>query len=99
MGGAPVSIRAMKTPTPTKYFELYQDSGFRLKAARVGDQVYVGVPKSEANSFIMVAGCHRATSAFFRTGQIYFFNLAIFRELFPQKVELWDHLEEQSQIL
>jgi hypothetical protein len=83
----------------TKYFELYEDTGFRLKAARVGTQVYVGVPKEEAKSFILVAGCHKGTSAFFRTGQIYYFNLEIFRGLFPQKLDLWNHLEEQSEIV
>lgn len=84
----------------TKYFELYQDDiGFRLKAALARGQVYVGVPESEARNFILVAGCHRATSAFFRTGKVYYFNLEIFRGLFPQKVDLWNHLEGQSKIV
>ena len=81
----------------TKYFELYGDTGFRLKAALVGGaQVYVGVPESEAKSFALVAGCHRETSRFFKVGKVYYFNLEIFRALFPRKVDLWDHLEEQS---
>jgi hypothetical protein len=88
-----------ETKPQAKFFELRQATGFRLKAIRSDGQVYVGVPAKEANYYMLIAGYRRSTSAFLKSGRTYYFNLEVFRKLYPQEHELWDQVEQQAAAL
>ena len=97
---SPDRIKNMPETKPqAKFLELRQATGFRLKAVRSDGQVYVGVPAKEANYYMLIAGYRRSTSAFLKSGRTYYFNLEVFRKLYPQEHELWDQVEQQAAAL
>jgi hypothetical protein len=98
---SPDRIKNMPETKPqAKFFELRQATGIPTQGPSAQTARSMSeCRQKEANYYMLIAGYRRSTSAFLKSGRTYYFNLEVFRELYPQEHELWDQVEQQAAAL